>query len=450
MKKLHLTILSALLALSAAACGGSNDGNEQAFLTIVGDKNVFLDNGDVQKLRVRYHDAEDRPLSGAVDFRLVGTTGGSTLSKSTAVTNPDGIVEIDLSAGQSGSANFTVSAEAVKASAARWTISVGNGVPDLDPAGRYELKSKLDLVSGLDNDVGNVLNTFLDMTDGANDPATWIIDQGVDALKDQGGVAEQAGNLIELFRGAIDPKVNEFILDNAPGFVTDIKEIGEALGDVTRNFGAITILDVEREGDDVEPGENGWDATHTLTGVYFDIRGTEYAYSMDAVGGEEITADGISVSRDESNMLVIGRHPMPLTYGNAIVLALEEGIIPLVDGSATDLNSFLQNRVDCEAFGNKVQEEVDINDSLAEGVCEFGIEVTAELIIDQLLKIDDVGIELDIEGVARPRDTNGDRKIDALQAGKWNGEIRYVGEPAVLDPEDNTFSGLRLGNTGTN
>jgi hypothetical protein len=454
LSKLHITILSAALALSAACGGDKGGGDDQAFLTIVGDKNVFLDNGDVQKLRIRYHDGDDNPLAGAVDFRMVGTNGGAVLSKNSGITNASGVVEIEVTAGSSGAASFQIEAEADYASAARWTISVGNGVPDLDPTGRYELKSKLDIVSGLDNDVGEVLNTFIDMTDGPHDPASFLIDLGLEKLEDSGGFGKTIAGALQLLRGTIDPAVNEFIMDNAPEFVQDLTEIGEALGDVTRNFGMVSTLDVDpKSGGD--PDNEGHEATHLVTGVYFDILGDEYSWTMAELDVDPIDAEEISVSKDSKNMLVINKHQLPLSYGSAIVVALQRGILPLFDDQADSsptLAEFLQHKIDCEGVGDKLLEEVGnlggiASSSTYEGLCEFGLEAGAAVVIDKILDIDEAGVTLDVQGLARPRDTNGDRKIDALQAGKWSGDVVYIDTPASLDPENNTFTGTRISNS---
>jgi len=437
--KLQITLLATLF-VSLAACGGG--GSDNAYLTIVGDSNVFLDNNDIQTLRVRYHDSADDPLQGQVAFRLVGTTGGATLNRSSALTDDNGVVEVELRAGKSGSATFTIEATADYASAARWRISVGNGIPDLDPTGRYELRSKLDIISGLDNDAGDVINTFIDMTDDPNDPATWIIDQGIKQLP------KDVANVLKLFRGAIDPAVNKLIMDNAPAFVQDLKDMGEALGDVTRNFGAVSILDIKKAkaGDTDDPD---YLASHLMTGVFFDIRGTKYDWTLEELNVADVEAKEIPITKDNKNMLVIGNHAMPLTYGSIIVVALEQGIIPLFDDQADDLGDYLQNQVDCDKVGQSIYDnggdEIPLTSpSTYEGLCEFGLEATAGLIIDQILKIDDVGVQLDIKGIARPRDTDGDRKPDRLQAGKWSGYIDYAGSQAEMVPENNTFEGVRL------
>lgn len=448
MYKLHITLLTAVFAVSAIGCGGKNNGdNDGAFLSVVGDKNVFIDNDDVQKLSVRYHDGNDRPLQGQVDFRIIGTTGGATLNKSSGLTNTDGVVEIHLTAGTSGSASFQIEAEADSSSPARWTVSVGGAVPDLDPSGRYELSSKLDIVSGLDNTVGDVLNTFIDMTDDENDPAKWVLDLAMDELASQGGLWENIANAVNLIRGVIDPAVNDLILENAPGFVTDVLAVGEMLGDVTRNFGVTSVFDIKKNGNGDVDSLN-YSATHEITGVFFEIQGSNYAWNYGDFNAGAIVAEDIPVSKDSANMVVIGNHDMPLTYGAAIVLVLEEVIIPLVDDEADDLASFLQNRVNCENVGVVVEDKVGVGTpALFEGVCEFALEAGAALVIDKILDIDNGGLTLDIAGLARPRDTNGDRKVDNLQSGKWSGFIEYVSVPAAMDPENNTFTGVRMTST---
>lgn len=438
--KIHISLLAAFIALSAFACGG--DGGDGAYLTIIGNKNEYLDNNELVKLKVRYHDSDDKALNGQVAFRLVGTTGGASINKTSAVTDRDGVVEIDLRSGKSGAASFQIEASAADAATARWRISVGNGVPDLDPTGRYEVKSKMDIISGLDNDFGQAVNTFIDMTDDEHDPGSWVVDRALEELP------EDVAKILGLFRKSIDPAVNKYIMDNAPGFVLELKDIGEQLGDVTRNFGVLSTLDIKKNRSNETDAPDHL-ATHQFTGVYFDIQGEESSYDLDDLNVDEIEAKELSVTKDSKNMIVIGQHQMPVTAGSAMVVVLERAIIPQFDDSANSLAEYLQNRVNCESFGDSVYDKVGSDIPLAdagtyESLCELGLEATAALIINKLHDEDKPFVTFDINGLARPRDTNGDRKVDTLQAGKWSGLLDYYGSQATLDKEDNTFTAKRI------
>src|SRR5262245_26513812 len=69
------------LSIVTAACGASASAPEEgnAFLTVVGDRNVFLDYGQRVNIAVRYHDSNDEPLAGEVSLRVGSGTGDSQL-----------------------------------------------------------------------------------------------------------------------------------------------------------------------------------------------------------------------------------------------------------------------------------------------------------------------------------------------------------------------------------
>src|SRR5947207_2572013 len=88
--------LALALAAGLAGCASPDLGPDptqqpqsgHSFLTIVGDRNVFLASGAHQTITVKYHDDAGSALAGTVRFRLDGTPKGSFLSKAEAVTGP--------------------------------------------------------------------------------------------------------------------------------------------------------------------------------------------------------------------------------------------------------------------------------------------------------------------------------------------------------------------------
>src|SRR5689334_16870942 len=57
----------------------------------------------------------------------------------------------------------------------------GSGSDDapraMDASGKYQMASTFDIATNAPGKVGEVVNTFIAMTDGAADPAEWLIDQ---------------------------------------------------------------------------------------------------------------------------------------------------------------------------------------------------------------------------------------------------------------------------------
>ncbi len=155
-----LSALFVALAIAGMGCSSSEpdpggNGNPpepgNAYLTIVGDSNVFMESGWTQTISVRYHDGNDGALAGEVEFSVVGNSNGGTISSPSSVTNSDGQASIDVIAGATGEAAFTIRAEAPYADAVEWTVAVSAGdppLPPLDVTGRYTVTSDIDLGLG--------------------------------------------------------------------------------------------------------------------------------------------------------------------------------------------------------------------------------------------------------------------------------------------------------------
>ena len=430
------SILFALIVGLAVGCATdepSGDNNNpappapgNAYLTIVGDSQYFLEGGWRQTLSVRYHDGNDQPLAGQVDFAVMGAPAGATLASAFGVTNADGQVNIDIIAGAQGDAVFKVRAEAEYAEAVEWTIAVTAGTPPpapLDPSGRYTVHSDLDLVSGVPGTVGQVINTFLDMTDGPNDPATWIIDLVLEELDNS-----TVEGLIDASRPFLDGLLNDLLLSVAPDFVNDILELGDMFGEVSRNFGVVTTLDVVETGG-IEGNE--LTATHTMTGMFFNLQEELFSFSMAELGVANIVREDISFAMEDESVVNIGAHTFAMPYGALMLLAIEDAIIPMLDPYATDLTDFVGNLVNCYQVGITLEEEIGVLSSgTYEDLCLTGVTAAVGAIENQITGL--AGMDLNIAGQANPKDTNSDSHVDKLLNGEWTGNVSYFGSEAPL------------------
>jgi hypothetical protein len=413
------------LALSlSVACGGDGNVPEpgNAFLTIVGDSNMFIDHSERRVLTVRYHDGDDLPLDGEVSFELGGDAGGATISAEAGFTNANGLVEITLNAGNIDAA-FEIRAAAEHANSVNWNVAVGS---PFSLAGAYDIDSNFDVISGMPGDLGNVLNTIVDMTDDPNDPGKYL----VELLEDELGFS------IPSF---VDAIVNDAIRDNAPGLVNDLLDIADAFGQATRKFGTDSTF-VVTEGS----GAEGYVARHTMHGFHFRIDNMDFGFTNDELGEEDVEVANIGVSMNADKVTILA-HDMPVQYGGFLAKALNEVIVPMIDPGSDSLKSLLQARIDCVAVGIALENNMPFGSaSFYEGACETGISAGANAVIDQLIDIDErAQVTLKITGTARMQETNGDRKVDSLTQGKWSGAIDYLGEQGELTGDVNIFTGTR-------
>lgn len=423
--------------LFAIGCGGDDSGNGNpengAFLTIEGDAQVFAEADSLRALTVRYHDGDDRPLAGTISFRIEGEAGGSTLANASAVTDSNGVATIQLVLGNDGEAAFSVYAEAAAAQPARWSVAMT--APDFDLAGKYHVESQFNLPNGLPSGELDGLNTFLELTNDPNDPATWILDQLQDELDDPFKTilnAARAG-----FQ--LDATLNGFLLDNAPGFVNGLIDLGDDLDQVVKNFGLQTRLTIAGDGI-----ESALAADHKITGALFWIDGTQYEYTTQEMNFPELEATGISLLVRGETTMDIGRHGfVGIPYGDLLVFAIDNIIVPAQDPFASSLTELVSGWVDCETVGEQIADELDFgSSSVYEAACIAGVSVAVEAIEDSFSGIT---ADLNIEGSATLMDGDRDYKVEKLHNGEWEGEMVFNSGSVALERPDQKFVGIRVG-----
>ena len=438
------TILFAIaLAIGAAACGsdasvGEADG---AYLTIQGDANLFLEPGYQRNLAVVYHDSQGNPLTGEINFEILGEARGSTISKDFGATNAQGEASLTLYAGEQETV-IRVKASAEFASSVEWTVSVSEGaaVTEMDIRGRYELDSDFDVINGLPGNVGNIANTFADLTDGPNDPASYVLDELLD------GQTNFVANAVNALRPGIDGIVNDVIIDNAPGVVNDLLDLGNAFGQVSRQFGIVSTMDIK--GDSIEA--NNMVAVHSIDAFSFELDGETFIFTMAELGVDREVIENITVGYDKTTGAVdFAQHTVPVNYGGFLAMALEQVIIPRIDPNASSLQELLANRIDCAGVGVSLAENVGLfGESFYEGTCEIAIEAVASIVMEELRDIDDrAQVNMLINGTATVKDPSGDGKADSMTKGQWNGAMEYIGNMGALAENANPFTGSRMTTT---
>ncbi len=409
--------------------GGSGAEPGTASLTIVGDANVFLDAGSAHQLSVRYHSGDGGPLAGEVSFELVGAAGGATLGAASAVTGADGVATVQLAAGDMQEAAFRVRASAAEAAEVEWTVAVTVPVP-LSVVGTYEVASELDLVSGIPGAAGDVINGFLEMTDDPYDPATWLLDVTQSQINNR--AIEQ---LLRAARPALDAILNEVLLSVAPDAIAHLVALGDDLGQVARRFGTDSALTIAAVDD-------GLTASHAITGAHFELDGVMHRYAASELGMGEVSSEGIGCMLEEEARVHLDDHSLSLSYGALLLAALEDVIIPRIDDRASDLPSLLASLINCQQVGQAIADQLGIGSPrLYAGACTLALDAAAATVHERIASLDAAGIELAIAGKAEVLDDDGDRQVDVLRRGSWEGQVRVAGQGAPL--EGATFHGDR-------
>ncbi len=301
----------------------------------------------------------------------------------------------------------------------------------LDLTGTYQMASTFDIATNIPGTVGTVTNDFIAATDDPDDPTMWIVDQLLNALPN--GAIKSYAQSAEPF---VIGYANDEVLSLAPTFVTDIKQVGQDFGDMSKHFGLVSTLAVSKAGAD-------YSAVHTVTGLHFKIGTVESDYLFADYGTENITVPGVAVTLDPGGKVNIGTHSVPLSYGKVLHIGLDAAILPLIDPNATDLGSFLADEIDCAAVGQAVSDAVGFGSAgTYEQACRAGLDAAANLIYSQIDKLDSAPLTFAMAGTAKAFDKNSDQKVDQIATGKWDGTISYVGTPAPMATA--TFTGTRM------
>jgi len=310
-----------------------------------------------------------------------------------------------------------------------------DGTPP-DAAGKYQLQSKFDLATNAPGTAGDVARAIIDMTNDSDDPANYILTQVINSMG-----SGTIKNLLNSAKPFVAGYINDRLLEIAPDFVTTMVQVGNDFGDVTKNFGLNSTLEVSGSG-------GTYTAVHTVLGAHFKVNNVETDYAFADFGMSNVVVNGVGVTVDQTGKLSLADHKVPLSYGAVLRLALDSAIIPSLDPGASNLNQLLPDLIDCNVVGEAVEDAVESligfgpGSGTFAGACNVGLQAGANFVYSKIGAIDGSALELGLNGTAKIVDTNSDHKLDKIQTGQWTGNATYAGSPAPLAAA--TFFGARM------
>lgn len=309
--------------------------------------------------------------------------------------------------------------------------------PDDGPAattadGVYTLHNKFDLATNLPGRVGTVVNTIIAATDDSNDPVLFIYDQVIAGLPE--------GAIKNALRGAgplVTGYLNERLLDIAPDFAVRMLTLANQFGDMAKNFGTVSRLEVVQ-------GPDGYVSKHITTGVEFKVKSGAQLLELELpfadYGMSDIRVENVPVALETSGKLVIRSHAVALSFGRVLRLGVDEMLIPLIDDESANLSQLFRALIDCHQVGLAVYDALGLGSVGAfEAACTAGLTTGANFVYQKIAEIDANALELTLEGSAKAIDRNRDGKMDDLQRGAWTGTVKYGASPAPLGTA--TFTG---------
>jgi hypothetical protein len=316
----------------------------------------------------------------------------------------------------------------------------GSGSDDaprpMDASGKYQMASTFDIATNAPGKVGEVVNTFIAMTDGAADPAEWLIDQIIAKTTNS-----TLKNILTTAKPFVAGYLNDRLLEIAPDFVTTIVQVGNDFGQMAKNFGVNETLDVSGSG-------MMYTSTVTALGVHFKVDNVESDINFADHAMMPVSVANVGLTLDATGKLDIGEHKLPLSYGKVLRLGLDEMIIPSIDPTATNLQTLLTDLVDCAAVGQAINDALVDQFGFGGGAgtwqtaCTAGLAFGSSAVYGKIDSIDSSALEFGLVGTAKAVDSNKDSKVDTIQTGKWTGTLSYAGTPAPLSAA--TFSGTRM------
>jgi hypothetical protein len=297
------------------------------------------------------------------------------------------------------------------------------------PEGSFKMSSTFDVATNAPGTPGTIANYFINATDDPDDPTKFILDELIKAMPD-GSVK----NFLQSSTGFVSGYLNDRLLDIAPNFVAKLIDVGDAFGQVTKNFGTTEILQIDAAGK----------ATKTVNGLKFKIDNVDMEFPFADYGIQETKVEGLQVTLSQSGQLAVSQHKVPMKYGQVLRLAIDQGVIPMIDPSASNLGDILQSLVNCQAVGQYVFEAIGIGSpSTFESACNSGLVSASNALYKALDNMDTAALEFSLTGAARAVDKNSDGKMDDIQTGVYTGEMSYAGSPAPLGPTAKFF-GTRM------
>ncbi|MDX2089359.1 MAG: hypothetical protein SFX73_16010 [Kofleriaceae bacterium] len=286
------------------------------------------------------------------------------------------------------------------------------------PEGRFNVQSTFDIATNLPGTAGTVANYFIQATDDPDDPTKFIVEQILNALPD-GSVKNTLQGSVPLVAGYLNDK----LLEVAPNFIDKIVDIGDAFGQVAKNFGTNELVEIT----------SGGRGTKTVTGLHFVVDNVDIDLPFADFNIEPIKVENIMVTLNDRGRLDFAQHVVPMKYGQVMKLALDYAIIPMIDPAASGLEDILKSVVNCQAVGQYVFEKINVGSaSTFESACNTGLTLAANTLYNQLNNIDTAALEFNLTGQARGIDRNNDSKMDEIQTGVWTGDLKYSGSPAPL------------------
>ncbi len=271
--------------------------------------------------------------------------------------------------------------------------------PPIAVAGQYSIHSRF-AVTTTPPAVDAVLAELDAMTNGADDPARYLIDRIIAKLP-EGRTRETAT--------ALAPYLSAYVSDKlatvAPNFATGTRALATGLGRIAHRFETSEALDVSVDGR----------AIRVIDGL---------RWGADAADVSAIGPAVTSVTRVDRDELSIATHALTVPYGTMLRLGLERSVIPAVVPHASTLTAAFTRLADCAKLGALISDWVGLGSpAFYERGCTTALTAAAAEIEERIDALDAQPFVLELSGTARAVDRDADGSMDTIVDGRWTGRF---------------------------
>lgn len=264
------------------------------------------------------------------------------------------------------------------------------------PVGEFDVRTSY-VLAAPPPDGDAVLAQLAAATDGPDDPARFLVDKLVARLP-PGDMQEVGARLAPYLAAYLETKIDAF----APRLASSLRDMDTRLEEFSRHIETVEELSIAHDG--------------TATRVVNTLRFGSVAVDF---GQIDPVVTNVTLSGDQ---LTIGTHALRMPYGSVLRAGFDHAVLPVVVPGAYDLGDALAKLVDCDRLGALVSIWMGIGTpELYAHTCEASLTIVAADVYAKVRALDDEPFVIEVTGVARGVDVNGDGVMDRVEEGRWVG-----------------------------
>jgi hypothetical protein len=266
----------------------------------------------------------------------------------------------------------------------------------LSPVGHYDIRTQY-VLAAPPPDAERVLAELQAATDGADDPARYLVDKLVTRLP-EGDMQEVAARLAPYLAAYLQNRLSSFAPDLAP----KVREMTSRMSEIAKRVETVEELTIGSDGT----------ARRSVFALRFGPTAVDFAQIDPVLASATLSGD----------QLVIGTHALRMPYGSMLRAGFDHGVLPQVVPGAYDLANALGKLVDCNRLGALVAEWMGVGSpEFYARACSASLTLVAANVYEKVHALDDEAFVIEMMGIAHGRDVNADGGMDRVEEGRWIG-----------------------------